>query len=124
MIYLTTTKCCGLDEIDNLSHSNTPFDALMNLRPEFIEGARWTLYPRPFVMFTGVVDRVVNDHASGRLDNYGQAFADFIVEQGLGQVVASPARVSHSRNTLQVWIWSVDYVALKSWYQVNKVYTL
>ena len=112
-IKLYGTKCCGVLEIDGLSSCPTPEIALNNLAYYFNEGR---VPEAPFITFTGVVkksDLDILGHArSERTDNYGEAFARYIEENGLGTIVRSEPRVSWSKNTIMIWIWQVDYSRL------------
>lgn len=121
MIELHVTHCCGVGEIDNLSTERTPLDAMKALYPQLITGlkplGREYYGPKRVgaVFFTGVTKRRIGDHASYRMDDYGQAFDDFIVTNGLGSVVASHQFDGWTTNTLRLWVWTIDYTALKAW---------
>ena len=66
------------------------------------------------VVFTGVVVRRRSDQFSNRGDNYGQAFADLIVKEGLGDVTAGPtAENPNTSNTVRAWIWRLDINAVR-----------
>lgn len=109
MIDLVETSCCAMKEIDNLSHAKTPEAALAGIRHDL----HWD---RPaFVIFTGVVKRRVADHASGRKDNYGKAFADYLTKNKFGTVYRGvrPVRNHHTDNHVKVWIWVPNYSKLK-----------
>jgi hypothetical protein len=121
MISLNGTKCCGVLEIDDLSTCSTPEKALIGIAQALRTGYthRWGFvdesgdmkynFPVPFVTFTGVVKRKINDHASGRKDNYGQAFADYLESNELGLVLDSYERKNWTGNTIKLWIWHPDY---------------
>lgn len=106
---LSCTKCCALMEMDNLSASETPKEAFDAIFP--------TLYSwhASLVIFTGIV--VIGErrkitsgmHPTPREDNYGQTFADWIVENGLGTITASEETLNaKSGNHVRVWIWKVN----------------
>lgn len=128
---LCNTQCCGMREIDNISISS---DAAGNLRVD--KTAEQTLrefcaaVPRivdyndnarqkphlnfALVVFTGVVVRRRSDQFSNRGDNYGQAFADLIVAEGLGDVTAGPtAENPNTSNTVRAWIWRLNVDAVR-----------
>ena len=122
MTKLQTTSCCGMIEIVNLSHSTLPKDALVTLQAGLTYGIALgpddpRRRPPGFVLFTGVVDRTMPDHASSRLDNYGKKFADFIEANGLGDVISTqPVVNSFTGNKVVAWIWTVDHARLRNWY--------
>lgn len=111
MITLNPTKCCGMLEINDLSTTNSPLEALRAISARLLAGYDHlgTPKPVPYVIFTGVTQRVVRDHASGRVDNYGEDFAVFLEANGLGPVTRSEARRNWTANTIMVWIWHPDY---------------
>ena len=74
----------------------------------------------PFIIFTGVVERMVKDHVSDRTDDYGQALADFIITNNLGTVTASEARRNRGINVIRVWVWEPNYEALNQWQRAAK----
>lgn len=110
------TGCCGVTELVDISTMESPEAVLLGAAGAVL----WEdpHYRRPFVYFTGVVERYRGDHVHypKQLGNYGQALADYITEKGLGEIVASPPKVSHSRNTLRVWIWMPDYESYEKWF--------
>jgi hypothetical protein len=118
MITLQKTQCCGVMEIENLCHATTPLDALQRLKEPLREGFvdnRWgqhDCHQVILVTFTAVTKRVCMDHASGRMDNYGQAFASYLTEHGLGEVRLVKEVKNWTLNTVGLWIWEPDYKAL------------
>lgn len=122
MIELHDTKCCAVGEINNLSHSLGPLGALVDLQESLRKGyvhyfKGKTNHLKPFIVFTGVVTRVIPDHASRRLDNYGQAFADYLVSNGLGTVTQTPPQLNWTGNDVVVWVWCPDYDRLFEFYE-------
>lgn len=118
MFEVWKTTNCAMFELNNISHLEKPADIIQRTVETFqINGQR-----PPFINFSGVVE--VHEKAAefmhtrtGRTDNYGQALADFIVENKLGEVVASPGRVNPlSSNVVKIWIWSPDWTALLKQY--------
>ena len=112
-VKLYFTRCCGVHEIDGLSSCQTPEIALNDLAYYFNEGK---VPEAPFIIFTGVVKNsdldTIGYARSERTDNYGETFARYIEENRLGTVVRSEPRVSWSKNTISIWVWSVDYFRL------------
>ena len=107
-----TTHCCALDEIDNLGLVRTAEEAVRNVANHYWPHARHGLgEPPSMLLFTGVTQRVRQDHTlSARTDDYGQAFADFIEENGLGTVSASDGvRNPKTGNTVKAWTWCVNW---------------
>lgn len=122
MTTLHVTRCCGVGEIDNLSKSETPERALIVLYPQLMTGVapappREYFGPHrvPIITFTGVTKRELRDHVSGRQDDYGQAFAIYIRQNGLGRVIRTDESKSWTGNTIRLWAWTVDYEALEKW---------
>lgn len=111
MISLNDMRCCGCMEIDGLASCSTPRVALANLAWYFKK-----LPEIPFVTFTGVVETSqldnMNHARSNRTDNYGEAFAKYIEDNGLGSIIRSSPRRSFSHNVIQLWIWQVDHTRL------------
>lgn len=112
MTTLHNTHCCSVEEIDNLSHSKTPQDALKAIKPQL----EYTLDIPNMITFTGVIKRKVEDHASNRRDNYGAAFAHYIKENELGTVDCGIKAVVNHRtgNTVKLWVWYPNRRALLS----------
>lgn len=121
MTELKPTTCCGLAEVDGLSQSKTPKDALMSIWRNLMDGQKNELVGRmhygrpPFVLLSTVTKKVTAGHGSDRKDDYGQAFAMYIIENGLGEITASGERTNHTGNGLMIWIWEPDYEALVWW---------
>ena len=95
-------------EIVNLSHSATPKEAIRSIgrRLSISWGA---------ALFTGVTVRRTPDHASGRKDNYGKAFAAYITKHRLGKVMRGAHFVNGpGGNTVGAWVWQVNKKALKA----------
>jgi hypothetical protein len=112
MVTVYSTRSCAIGELDGISTVNGPEDILKSIAPAIRLGVRDQIgnpHQVPFLTFSGVVERACRDHASGRLDNYGQAFADYILDNQLGSVVASVAGRNWTGNLIQVWVWTVNY---------------
>lgn len=110
MLTVHGTRNCGVFEIDGLS-------TMANSRDAFIEAmVRILQVPVdfPFVTFTGVTEFANTDeswkHVGSRLrkDDYGEDFAKFILDNGVGTIVRSGARENWSDNKIQLWIWLID----------------
>lgn len=132
-IQLKLTGCCGMLEIDGLSTVDTAELGMKGLcttleanphnympqgaaNPQGLAGARFGL-----LIFSGVVARVQTDHYSGRRDDYGAAFNDYILEKRLGPVVAGPAATNpRTNNTVRAWTWAPDKAALNGWWIANR----
>ncbi len=108
---LNKTCCCGVREIDMLSKSVTPFDAMKQIARDIIT----TVEKGPFITFTGTVITPNHCHGAKRDNNYGQDFADYIEANGLGTVIAIPPQVSWTRNTVGLWVWTVNYDGVRAW---------
>lgn len=51
--------------------------------------------------------------------NNGLSLAQYITENGLGEVVSSVTRNPNSGNTIQTWVWAVNNEALNTWASNN-----
>jgi hypothetical protein len=117
------TACCGLVELNNISLVQTPEEVIKGTVAGYhiFAGVESKKYP-PFVMFTGVTKRARMDHTgSTREDDYGQALADYIVENKLGEVIATPERVNPMsyNNPIKVWVWTVDWTELQKQFPID-----
>lgn len=115
MIRLFGTHNCAVFELEGISFVKTPEEMFKQ---------SWALVKRvdvdfPFLNFTGVTKRSFSRESSlhigldARTDNYGQAFADYIVNHGLGEIVPSGARKNWSDNMVQLWVWIIDRAACR-----------
>lgn len=121
MTAIKSTTCCGLVEFENISHSRNPEEILRSVGRDFnLKSSMFSTWRAPLAIFTGVTKRVVPDHASGRTDNYGQEFADYIIKNGLGSVVESH-EVRNHWNLIKVWVWEIDNNALECWFDEREV---
>lgn len=113
---LKKTSCCGVGEINNLSHSADPKAAVLVVGSDIVNNQM------ALVTFTGVTKRVREDHAmSGRKDNYGDQLAQFVENSGLGDVVFSGDILNpRTGNTIGLWVWRVKRDVLARWLQANK----
>lgn len=118
---LNKMMCCGILEVDNLSLSKTPEEAMRLI----YAGANARLpFRSPFLIFSGIVkmeetrERIqwtTTQHPGFRLDDYAKAFADFITKNELGPIVVSGERRNSTGNTLQVYIWEPKWEAITAW---------
>lgn len=114
MCTVRTTGCCGVLELVDISRAQTAEDVIRACLPEIMRLTCEGVKKKPFIYYTGVVDRVIADHASVRVDNYGQALTDYIREHKLGEVIDNiPPDRNYSGNTIKIWIWRPDYQALQ-----------
>lgn len=119
---LYKTQCCAIQEIGGLSYHADAEDAMIAFCKQVFVGkvkfgtanARsGTIYS--FYLFTAAV----GEHYRV---SYGSNFEEFIKENGLGKVWASPKIKNlafHSDHSNQVWIWMPDYKALKEWWEAK-----
>lgn len=102
---------CGVLEMDNLSACPTPEEAFYWAAKQLKIIHEKT--PLPYVIFSGVVRKNELGHGgharTGREDNYGEAFASYIEDNKLGEIVRSEVRRNWSGNLIQLWIWHLDY---------------
>ena len=116
------THCCGIKEIDNLGTCDNPELAMSDVcRVMPKRSGTQTLAPRySLLTFSGVVTRRASDHSSNRPDNYGQAFADYITANNLGEVTAGPVTTNRrSGNDICMWIWRFDLDRLQQWWNAH-----
>jgi hypothetical protein len=112
---LRTTGCCGMLEMEDISRKGTPAEVIDGMLEAIQENTNDFSTKRPFITFTTVVDRYTGDHASWRRDDYGQALADYIEAEGLGEVFRDcPVRNNYTGNAIKIWIWMPDYRALEA----------
>lgn len=129
---LCRTQCCGMRELDNVTgtrgndrSAEAALEDFFKSIPKFTDYSFSPPRVRPqlnfaLVTFTGVVRRRRADQFSDRQDDYGQAFADLIVKEGLGDVVAGPeAENPNTTNIIRCWIWRINKDAVMS--RVQKV---
>lgn len=110
MIEIKSTGCCAMKEIDNLSHATTAEEAMVVVGPYLLAERREI----PFMLFSGVTNRYQSDHASSRLDNYGQAFEHYIRDHKLGTTTKSgEQRNPRTGNGVTVWIWEPNFMNLR-----------
>lgn len=103
--------CCGIREIDGLQYTTSEKKAIQ----EFLHRTKRNRYFR-FVIFSQA------DGAWARVPNYGVKFAAFIETNKLGTLTMSNTAVNpNTGNKVTVWIWSVDWDALKKWAKENPV---
>ena|SRR3990167_9141073 len=107
-IEIIDTACCGLLEIDGLSHYNNSKEAMLDVCHEL--ELKYNSKPNcAFLLFTGVVK-----------DEYGQKFAEYIRKHKLGTVKAGGESYNpNSTHIINAWLWKVDGQRLKQWYVKN-----
>jgi hypothetical protein len=110
---LRTTSCCGLLELADISEKSSPDQVVDGLLAELYRNTSAWLKQKPFILFTGVVERAMSDHV-GADTGYGEALASYIEANDLGTVFAQiPTGVNWTHNTIQIWIWYPNYVTLR-----------
>lgn len=124
MVSIHGTQCCAVVELANISSVDGPLDILRSVTKDlcsYTPPSCGSPHPPQFVTFTGVTKRRTSDHASGRFDNYGQAFADFLVKNGLGSVIVSEERHNFTGNSVKIWVWHPDYDKLQPFLVKNQI---
>lgn len=135
IVTYSLSGCCCINEIFGLQYHKNDAKAAML---EFCQakdqkkvygygedGAIMSLYGH--YIFSAVVK---DDHNDGKGDNntapygftYGDTFAKFIRDEGLGTVAESePARnrVNHPNHHVKVYVWQPDLEGLQKWYKAN-----
>lgn len=108
-VTLDETKCCGVKEIDGLSYTDTPQEALKDV---------WDSYHNRgndcrFMIFTGVTN-----------EKYGQKFRNLIIKEKLGKVIETESKVNpNSDNPIKVWVWTINKTNFKNYARKNKILT-
>ena len=113
------TGCCGVMELVNISHCSTARDVVLQAAPGMVLACHeaFARGRRPYAYFTSVTKRLVNDHASRRLDDYGADLASYIRAHDLGTVDRAAApQLNWTGNTLSMWVWTVDWDNLALWW--------
>lgn len=106
--------CCGIREIDGLEYARDCKYALH----EFLHRTKRNRLFR-FAIFSE--SNFTWNYHHGMTD-YGQKLAAYIKQHKLGKVTKSnTAQNPNSGNNVTVWIWSVDWDALKKWAADNPV---
>lgn len=119
------TACCAIQEIDGLSDQGSAKQSMMAFcKLNLTSGVRFggapgdhgTIYS--FYLFTAALGGYAGK------SKYGENFEKLIRANKLGEVWASPKRVNlafHDDHQNQVWIWMPDVVALRKWWEREKV---
>lgn len=124
--HIVRTKNCGIAEISLLAYADNPLHALQMLEEPLKFGITWPYdvqpsgekpqrkdFLFPFVTFTGVVANKYYTEVTGKeVNNYGQKFADYLTENGLGAVTTLPGRLNWTGKDIQHWLWAPDYPAV------------
>ena len=117
---IDNTNCCGIDEIHNLVEN-----PVSNILAVVYNVNNWSCddngflfdSPRGMYMFSDI-----DTFASGNKcpANYGKKTASFIKRHKLGTVTKSKNFLNpNTGNTLTVWLWIVDWVALEKFYRTS-----
>lgn len=124
-------NCCGVKEISQLSIYGSARDfmlAFVTPKPYASTGNEQGNYTsfcyeslnkdeEPYFLRCGFLL-----FTEARQQGYGQKLADFIYEHKLGTITTSEVRQNkNSGNLIQVFLWGVDYEALKKWKNENWV---
>lgn len=124
------TGCCGVGEIEDLSHCSGPESAMKEFceiiyeegtmdDPYGEEGNKRGNIPKNLYTFTGVVKHTDNS-SSSRGFTYAPDFKAFILKHKLGTVVESKGRTNihnHPTHVIKVYVWSVNQRNLKAWHK-------
>ena len=110
---IISLNCCGVNELADLRISN-PAEYLWQ---HGVGHNRLAPMIRPslYNIFTQATLR--DDPGMG----YGYAFAQFIRDNNLGQVIDTiPGGINpNSSNFIRMWVWIVDLSALRAWFQAE-----
>lgn len=125
-MFLAQTQCCAIREINGLSRHPTPAAAMM----EFCRQATAYNSTLPgLITFTGVVacrcrkSRLVPPPPPLHKIGYGEAFAAFIREHGLGDVREGPIQINrqnHPTHKVRLWSWAPAPRKLATWYKKER----
>lgn len=118
VFHVSSTRCCGIYEIADISQLEGPAEVVKRSLEKMASYTGVFTSCPAFLYFSGVVGKRVRVYSTtyhaDRSDNYGQALADYIVEQGLGTVTAVPPAKNHNGNMLGVWFWAPKWEVLKA----------
>ena len=117
---ISGTRCCGLFELSNISALPDAETVVKQVATNMAGPTNGYRSNPAFLMFTGVVgkrQRVYETYShADRDDDYGQALADYITANDLGNVDASTLSQNYNGNMLRVWLWAPNWEALsKIW---------
>lgn len=120
------TACCGTRELDGVS--DEPPETLIRemIEEGFLEshydfsGSRLTKKWNPCFAFVVFTDTNAKSYTGHNRRYTGKKFAAYLEAHKLGTVTASVRRTNpnHSGRKgvfLQVWVWAMDFKALKVW---------
>ena len=122
-VSLHKTKCCAIEEIHGLQHTQSGEEAMVEfcklelagpVKFGTSSGVAGTLYS--FYLFTSAIKHDGGDLYYG---HYAQNFKKFIEDNKLGQVWESwrvKNEAFHYDHSNQVYIWTPDTPALKKWW--------
>lgn len=119
-------SCCGVGELIDIRYGpgggsyerSNPEKIIKYVCNEAGLGVKnvWDDDPRETLYGLYVFSDAVSE--SGKIHRIGLNLAKYIVDQGLGTVLESPAKinsVNHPEHKVKVWIWSVNKAALRAW---------
>jgi hypothetical protein len=122
---LIETGCCAVLEMKDISTLAGPTEILDFLKGNLPLHTRDFQRKKPFITFSGVVQRSIPDHASGRRDDYARELADFILQNGLGEVVKDiPTARNWTGNVMKMYIWLPNYNALQAFWATQQQTTI
>ena len=114
--------CCAFNEIRNL-RGNTAEKAMQLFCGQAVNSTVFgpvKLRLGAFYIFTAVVDSKVRDRVAGR---YGEAFANYIKQHKLGDVVKTMTRYNRKNapdHLIQGWVWAPDEKNRTAWWKKNR----
>lgn len=123
-MYLSSTGCCAVKEICDLSAHRTAraaMQAFCKSHKYYGEDKLGSI--SAFVTFTGVTKITKREYEQPSAPTYGQTFAKFIIDNNLGAVSESVSRVNrcnHPNHTVKVWVWCPSIKNLNAWWIKNK----
>jgi hypothetical protein len=119
MVVSVMPHCCGLREISGLS-SYSAHTRKMKTIDEHLSVMYWQVYHKNpdyptarenwrYAIFTEAWRQ------DGAQYGYGEAFATYIREHGLGDVIETTGEHvnPNSGNVLKVWVWTIDHDAVR-----------
>lgn len=105
---LAQTMFCGMWEMAGLSQFESPEEAMKAAKCHLLDlGAKRRRIP--YILFTGTCAPPTNlGHCNGRPDDYVEAFAAYIEENGLGTVLRTQELYNWTGNKVKVAIWQIE----------------
>ena len=113
-------SCCGVKEIRGLSYSGSASEAFREFGKLTFQRTQLDLQGNPQPAPIDKFRYVLFSQAGKPEYEYGTAFAEFLREHNLGTILETSFNLNpNSGNQLKVWLWTVDWGAVKAWFATH-----